>query len=57
LNRTAVISVTRKDHRTADATHWRQLPCRGPDPGATVEEAELELENGMATFEEVELAG
>jgi hypothetical protein len=26
-------------------------------PGATVEEAELELENGTATFEEVELAG
>ncbi len=26
-------------------------------PGATVEEAELELANGVATFEEVELAG
>jgi hypothetical protein len=33
--------------------------CTASDlvPGATVEEAELELENGTATFEEVELAG
>jgi hypothetical protein len=26
-------------------------------PGATIEEVELELEHGVATFEEVELAG
>jgi len=30
---------------------------RAEDVGATVEEAELELEHGVATFEEVELAG
>jgi hypothetical protein len=33
--------------------------CTASDliPGATVEEAELELEHGAATFDEVELAG
>jgi hypothetical protein len=36
-----------------------EVNCTTADltPGAVVEEAELEIENGVATFEEVELAG